>query len=163
MNSDPDAPMDTQLLQLERELFSLTPMETPRHLASRLDRELLGPVCIGRQVPASAKVVPFAWRRIVVPAAAAIVVVSVLNHLDQPARQGSGIAQSNPGRSARLPAREGAMETPTSYVLRAEPVLISPGAWQGMEYQYFIQPGAGPAAGFNALQRHSGLSPVAFH
>ena len=162
MNSDPHAPMDTQLLQLERELFSLTPVETPRHVASRLDRQVLGPVSIGRQIAASPKVIPFQWKRIMVPAAAAVVAVSVLNHLDTPASRSSDVAQSNPGF---LPRADGQvrMSPSNGYVLRAEPVLISPGTWQGIQQHYFIQPGAVFGSGYNTSQRASGLSPVVFH
>ena len=46
MNSNPEEPMDSQLLQLERELFSLSPVETPRHLAARLDQQVSGPVSL---------------------------------------------------------------------------------------------------------------------
>ena len=126
MNSDPDAPMDTQLLQLERELFSLSPVETPRHVASRLDRQVLGPVGIRRRVMGSAKIIPFHWRRIVVPAAAAVVVVSVLHHLDQPSTHASGVAQSNPAfpsPASPVSSQDRAPVTLNSgYVLRAEPL-----------------------------------------
>lgn len=165
MNSDPDAPMDHQLLQLERELFSLSPVETPRHLAARLDRQVAAPVSIGRQTVASAsgKVVPFQWRRIVVPAAAAVVVVSVLNHLDTPAARPAGVAQSNPVSPDAIPRRPTVVETPTGYVLRSEPILINPGTWQTMEQHYFLQPAADAVSGYNTPQRSTGIAPVVFH
>ena len=164
MNSHPDAPMDTQLLQLERELFSLTPVETSRHLALRLDRLALGPVAVGRQVAVPAKIIPFHWRRIVVPAAAAVVVVSVLNYLDQPAISASGEAQSNrssPTSDATF--RPAPVSLNNGYVLRAEPILLGPGNWQGMEQRYIIQPGNGRPEGYNTPQRTSGIVPVVFH
>ena len=158
MNSDPDAPLDTQLLQLERELFSLSPVETPRHLASRLDRQVMAPVCVGRRIASSAKVIPFQWRRIMVPAAAAVVVVSVLHHLDAPSKSGSGVAQANPAFPVRSPGHLPVTVT-TGYVLRAEPVLISP----GMQQHYFIQPPAGSGPGYHIPPRTAGFSPVVFH
>ena len=165
MNFDPDVPMDTQLLQLERELFSLSPVETPRHLASRLDRQVQGPVSIGRQVASDAtKLLPFPWRRIVVPAAAAVVVVTVLHRLDQPSSQSPGLAKTNSGYpSSALHSGRAPVTLTNGYVLRAEPIMVGPGNWQGMEQLYLIQPGTGVESGYNAPQRTSGLAPVVFH
>ena len=165
MNPDPDAPMETQLLQLERELFSLTPVETPRRLALRLDRQVPGPVGIGRQVVPSARVVPFQWHRMVVPAAAAVVAVSVLNHLDQPAGRPSGVVKTNPAFPASNAESDRAPVALTSgYVLRTEPILIRPGTWQATEQHYFIQPpGTALGSGYNTPARASGFTPVVFH
>ena len=157
MNSNPEEPMDTQLLQLERELFSLSPVETPRHLAARLDQQVAGPVSLGRQtiVP---RVIPFRWRRIVVPAAAAVVVVSVLNQLDSPRSMSAGFSQSNPGSPVPI---QPPMADSAGYVLRAEPVFVNPAGWPGTEYHYYIQPGGQvfPAASRRAI----GIAPVVFH
>ena len=168
MNSDPEAPMDNQLLQLERELFSLSPVETPRRLAARLERQVAAPVGLGRPLADSGKVIPFPWRRMVVPAAAAVVVVSVLHHLDAPANRNTGVAQSNPlvpggGPEILSPGQPAVVATPAGYVLRTEPVLINPGTWQTMDAQYFLVPGTGSAGSYNGVPRSTGLSPVVFH
>ena len=166
MNSDPDASMDTQLLQLERELFSLSPVETPRHLASRIDRQVLGPVGIVRHTEGPPTIVPFPWRRMAVPAAAAVVVVSVLHHLDRPIGKSVGLAGSNSASpAAATESRRSSVTLTNDYVLRTEPVLIRPGTWQATEQLYFIRPSPGSSfgSGYNAPQRASGFTPVIFH
>ncbi len=161
MNSNPDEPMDTQLLQLERELFSLSPLETPRHLAVRLDQQVSGPVALGRQT-VEPKVIPFRWRRIVAPAAAAVVVVSVLNRLDSPASLSPGFGQTTPGTP--LPVSVLPMVDNSGYVLRAEPVFVSPAGWQSTEHHYYIQPGGQVyPGGSSASRRPAGIAPVVFH
>ena len=161
MNSNPEEPMDTQLLQLERELFSLSPVETPRHLAARLDRQVSGPVSLGRQTVVQ-RVVPFRWRRIVAPAAAAVVVVSVLNRVDSPSSLSPGFGQINPGTP--LPVAAPPMADNTGYVLRAEPVFVSPAGWQSTEHHYYIQPGGQVfPGGSSAFRRPAGIAPVVFH
>ncbi len=161
MNSNPEEPMDTQLLQLERELFSLSPVETPRHLAASLDRQVSGPVSLGRQMVVP-KVIPFRWRRIVAPAAAAVVVVSVLNRLDSPSSVSPGFGQTNPGTTSPVPALPVAEYT--GYVLRAEPVFVSPAGWQSTGPHYYIQPGGQVFPGGSSNSRRpAGIAPVVFH
>ncbi len=161
MNSNPEEPMDTQLLQLERELFSLSPVETPRHLAVRLDRQVSGPVSLGRQTVVP-RVIPFRWRRIVAPAAAAVVVVSVLNRLDSPSSMAPGFGQTNPGTPSPVPTLP--MADNSGYVLRAEPVFISPAGWPSPEHHYYIQPGGQVFhGGASAPRRPAGIAPVVFH
>ena len=164
MNSDPDASMDSQLLQLERELFSLSPADPPRHLVLRLDPQVTSPVGIGRQVVVLPKVIPFQWRRMVAPAAAAVVVVSILNHLDQPAVSPGSMADLNAPSSTSSPQSGRAAVTLTNgYVLRSEPILIRPGTWQATEQHYFIQPGLGVENRYNAAGRSTGFIPAVFH
>lgn len=159
MNPESEEPMDTQLLQLERELFSLTPVETPRGLATRLHRELMAPVGLA-DLPAASRVVPFRWQRIVAPAAAAVVVVSVLNRFDNLPAASPGTTPPGFGtaaKSARPPVVEG-----TGYVLKAEPVFVNPAGWEAMEHQYWITPQMG-AAGYPPSRRQGFIAPVAFH
>lgn len=121
MNFDSEEPMDHQLLQLERELFSLTPVETSRRFVSQLDRELSAPACpvpVARSLAAhSARIIaPFRWQRIVVPAAAAVVVVSVLN------RQGNGystLALDGAPSQASAPSAQKILSSPASVALRS--------------------------------------------
>jgi hypothetical protein len=161
MNSNPEEPMDTKLLQLERELFSLSPVETPRHLAARLDQQVSGPVSLGRQTVVP-RAVPFRWRRIVAPAAAAVVVVSVLNRWDSPSSLSPGFGQTNPVTPSPPPALP--VADITGYVLRAEPVFVSPAGWQSTEHHYYIQPGGQVFPGGSSNSRRpAGIAPVVFH
>ncbi|MDB6070482.1 MAG: hypothetical protein JWL81_1653 [Verrucomicrobiales bacterium] len=165
-----DDPMDTKLLQLERELFSLTPAEAPRSLVCRLDRHLTAPTQVGRSVVPAARSTPpnvtvFQWRRIVVPAAAAVVVVSVLNRMDGTP---SSMAQTASAAGLRAPAS--GQPAPavsqvqnSGYVLRAEPVYFSPGVWDSVRHQYWVQPGTPAASQPMNVPRRQSLVPVSFH
>jgi len=75
MNSEFTDPMDASLLQLERELRSLTPAPPGRDLLRSLQAHM------GPGVPASQvnKVHTFPWRRMVTPAAAAAAAVAVMS------------------------------------------------------------------------------------
>lgn len=183
MNDQPnDSPysddsMDTKLLQLERELFSLTPVEVPRCLARRLDHHLTAPTQVGRSVVPAARIAPpsnvvvFQWRRIVVPAAAAVVVVSVLNRLDgvptsvaQAADAPAGVRTPAPGQPAAVAAPQSQVQN-SGYVLRSEPVYFSPGVWDSVRHQYWVQPGnSAPAQTTTTnIPRRQSLVPVSFH
>ncbi|MDB6133506.1 MAG: hypothetical protein JWM59_1749 [Verrucomicrobiales bacterium] len=121
MNFDSEEPMDNQLLQLERELFSLTPVETSHRFACQLEREISVPACpvpVARTLAAShpRMITPFRWQRIVVPAAAAVVVVSVLN------RQGNGystLALDGAPPQAAAPSAPKIFSSPVSVALRS--------------------------------------------
>lgn len=79
MNSEYSDPLDASLLQLERELQSLTPLAPSREFVQSL-KARMDPV--PRNVQAN-KVHTFPWRRMVTPAAAAaaaVAVMSVQNH-----------------------------------------------------------------------------------
>jgi len=96
MNSESSDSMDASLLQLERELQSLTPLAPSREFVQTL-KARMEPV--PRNVPAN-KVHTFPWRRMVTPAAAAaaaVAVMSVQNHR----RAGlAGKSASGPGDEA---------------------------------------------------------------
>jgi hypothetical protein len=52
----------------------------------------------------------------------------------------------------------------TGYVLRAEPVFVSPAGWQSTEHHYYIQPGGQVfPGGFSNSRRPAGIAPVVFH
>lgn len=94
MNSDISDPMDPSLLQLERELQSLTPVAPGREFMRTLQARM-------EPVP---KVVPFnkahvsPWRRMVAPAAAAaaaVAVMSVHNHRRQTVAIDSPVADES--------------------------------------------------------------------
>jgi hypothetical protein len=165
MNAEPEPPMDLHLLQLERELFSLTPSEAPRCLTVRLERQLTMPV-VAHQVQRSVTgptVVPFRWRRIAVPAAAAVAVVSVLHQIDHSRPTYSGLAQTNPG-VARPPVQPSiSVSTGTGYMLQTEPVYVSPAGWEPSPYQYYI--GGEEEAGIrpSQLRRQGAVESVVFH
>jgi hypothetical protein len=118
--------MDTHLLQLERELFSLTPVEAPRRFVSQLEREVsvpAGPVPVARRTAASAPrvIVPFRWQRIVVPAAAAVVVVSVLNRQGHNGAFAPALTDAVPNE-ARSSTPQRAFSSPASAALRSRPI-----------------------------------------
>ncbi len=174
MNDEPpedfnplNEPMDSQLLQLERELFSLSPVETPRCLASRLERQLVPACSVGKALASVPQnVVPFRWRRMVVPAAAAVVVVSVLNRMDGP----SGFTQTamaQPGlRSSGSPAAAPKVEQTRGYVMKSEPVYVSPVGFETTEHQFAIQPNGQPGIRLSVPRRQSQAAPAihgAFH
>lgn len=180
MNDEPHSfpfqeTMDSRLLQLERELFSLTPAETPRCLASRLDGHLMAPLPVARPLAGGAlpvarplvvgAVVAFRWRRMVVPAAAAVVVVSVFYRLeghsgaDPALAQQAGLRSAGPKSTAAVPAAA----LSTGYVLRAEPVYASPVGWEAAEHQYWIQPGSQSGLILSLPQRSSSVLPASFH
>ena len=75
MNSDDSDSMDASLLQLERELKSLTPAPPGRELLLSLHARMEPAV----SVPQANKVHVFPWRRMVTPAAAAAAAVAVLS------------------------------------------------------------------------------------
>ena len=171
-----DDPMDTKLLQLERELFSLTPAEAPRCLVRRLDHHLTAPTQVGRSVvpvrSAPSNVVVFQWRRIVVPAAAAVVVVSVLNRMDgvpssmAQAASPAGVRAQGPGQPGAPTAIAPVTQVQNSgYVLRTEPVYFGPGVWDSVRHQYWVQPAPGTAAPSQTtnVPRRQSLVPVSFH
>jgi hypothetical protein len=165
MNAKPEPPMDLHLLQLERELFSLTPTEASRGLTVRLERQLVMPMAVN-QVPRNAmgpRVVPFRWRRIAVPAAAAVAVVSVLHQIDHSRPAYPGLAQTNPG-VARPPAQPSiSVSAGTGYMLQTEPVYVSPVGWEPSPYQYYI--GGDEDAGIrpSQLRGQAALESVVFH
>ena len=75
MNSDFSDSLDASLLQLERELQSLTPLPPSRQLVQTLTARM-DPV---PRIVAAAKVHTFPWRRMVTPAAAAAAAVAVMS------------------------------------------------------------------------------------
>lgn len=89
MNHEFQDPMDTGLLQLERELRSLTPASAPRHLEDVLTAAIsdsqsetaqtLDPIRRNQSAPGH-----FPWRRMAVPAAAAAAVVFAIPPATQP-------------------------------------------------------------------------------
>ena len=94
MNSEFSDPLDASLLQLERELQSLTPLAPSRQLVQTLNA-CMAPVA--KNVPAT-KVHSFPWRRMVTPAAAAaaaVAVMSVQNHRRGLAVKGNAIAEDD--------------------------------------------------------------------
>jgi hypothetical protein len=102
MNHEFQDPMDTGLLQLERELRSLTPASTPRHLEDGLaaaisdsQSEAAHPIdTTPRNQSAPGH---FPWRRMAVPAAAAAAVVFAIPPASQP--------QPKPPANPPAPAR----------------------------------------------------------
>lgn len=164
MNAEPEEPMDLHLLQLERELFSLSPAEAPKRLTVRLDRQICGPACltgVGR-ITDSSRVVPFRWRRIAVPAAAAVVVVSVLNQFDHSRPALPGFAQAGPGSrasgTARLPASQS-----TGYVLKTEPVYVNPVGWEAAPSHFYINGDNESGISLRQPRRQGALEQVVFH
>jgi len=94
MNSDFSDDMD--LLQLERELQSLTPAAPRRELVQAI-KARMEPV--PRRVQRSrSRAVTFPWRRMVAPAAAAAAAVVVFN-LDDDRREGPGPRPENNGNT----------------------------------------------------------------
>lgn len=162
-----DEPMDTRLLQLERELFSLSPAAPPRGLVSRLDDHLSQPTVIERRVVA--QVIPFRWSRIVVPAAAAVVVVSALSRMEGPRVMGASQLTAQPGARQINPtvmaAPASLQRTSSGYLLKEEPVLVHPLQGEWLQHQYWIQP-SGPAANHYppaGMLRASDSVPLNFH
>lgn len=76
MNPEFSDPMDAALLQLERELQSLTPAAPPRALVQSLTAKVTPPAPRGN---APVKTHSFMWRRMVTPAAAAAAAVAVMS------------------------------------------------------------------------------------
>jgi len=164
MNAEPEEPMDLHLLNLERELFSLSPAEAPKRLTVRLDRQICGPVClssVGLNTDSS-RAVPFRWRRIAVPAAAAVAVVSVLNHIDHSRPALSGFAQTGPGSRApgtlRVPASQS-----TGYVLKTEPVYVDPVGWEAAPSHFYINGENENGISLSQPRRQGALEQVVFH
>ncbi len=101
MNHEFQDPMDTGLLQLERELRSLTPASPPRHLEDVLaaaisdsqseTAQTLDPIRRNQSAPGH-----FPWRRMAVPAAAAAAVVFAIPPASQPR---SSVNSPPPARS----------------------------------------------------------------
>lgn len=82
MNNDDSEPMDASLLQLERELLSLTPAAPGPDLLSALQARL-EPVATRHAAPPQAnRLQSMPWRRVVAPAAAAaaVAVMTVQSH-----------------------------------------------------------------------------------
>ncbi|MES2708720.1 MAG: hypothetical protein V4726_19145 [Verrucomicrobiota bacterium] len=173
MNFDPDEPMDNHLLQLERELFSLTPVETPRRFVSQLEREVtlpVSPMPVARRISAQHRVItPFRWQRIVVPAAAAVVVVSVLN------RQGGGYAPNtvdaavNHAPSARNPMSSPAdmllrsRQMNTGYMMMTEQSPLQNVNWSSSPNQYWVNPETHSSPTTPLVLPRRETVPVSFH
>ncbi len=87
MNPDFSEPMDPSLLQLERELQSLTPAAPGRDLLRALQARM-EPLTVAPEPPAANKVYVFPWRRMMTPAAAAaaaaVAVMSIQNGYRRP-------------------------------------------------------------------------------
>lgn len=172
MNFESNEPMDAHLLQLERELFSLTPVETPRYLAVELETQVAVPVIpVARRTPASHQriAVPFRWGRIVVPAAAAVVVVSVLN------RQGNGYPPSAVGNSRNGQTSVAASKSAntaasllrasrpmSSYVMMSEVSPLQNVNWSPNPNQYYVNPESHSSAQL-VLPRRETMSVASFH
>ena len=100
MNSEFSDSLDASLLQLERELQSLTPVAPSRQLVQSL-KARMEPV--PKNVQAN-KVHSFPWRRMVTPAAAAaaaVAVMSVQNHRRNLAGKGTSIAEDEAAPAIR--------------------------------------------------------------
>ena len=101
MNHEFQDPMDTGLLQLERELRSLTPASAPRHLEDVLaaaisDSQSEAAQAIGTTPRNQSAPGHFPWRRMAVPAAAAAAVVFAIPPASQPK---SSVNSPAPARS----------------------------------------------------------------
>lgn len=155
--------MDSRLQQLERELFSLTPAEAPRYLASRLDGQFMPPLPVSRSLAGGAAASPFRWRRMVVPAAAAVVVVSVFYRLDGHPGSSPSLAQQAGQRAPGPKVAAPPIGLSTGYVLRAEPVYVSPANWDAADHQYWIQPGSQSGLILSLPQRSPAVLPASFH
>jgi hypothetical protein len=167
MNDEPLNPglntdtMDTQLLQLERELFSLTPAEPPRFFNYKLTRRLDSPTQLSRDI--AVQVTPFRWRRMVVPAAAAVVVVSGLNRLEGPVAATAANASQAGGQVPSQPTAAPLQKTPR-FVLKTEPFFLNQPVWQGVENQHWIPSGSNLETRAGEPRRHpSAVVPVLFH
>ncbi len=159
-----DEPMDTRLLQLERELFSLSPVAPPRGLTSRLDGRLSQPACVERRVVA--QVVPFRWSRIVVPAAAAVVVVSVLSRMESPRATTASPVTVQPGTRPMTPSVEVSqvvLEKTTGYLMKEEPIVIHPDSWQALHQQFLMQAAQASHSPQPAMRRAALTVPLSFH
>jgi hypothetical protein len=108
MNSEFSEPMDAGLLQIERELRSLSPIAPDRALSEMLAREVAGEM----EVPVAGRVNrvvagQFPWRRVGVPtAAAAAAAVFVLPSAERPVDNGSvagGIRSAEEARPGHAP------------------------------------------------------------
>lgn len=158
-----DEPMDTRLLQLERELFSLSPTSPPRGLVARMDCHLSQATAIERRVVT--QVIPFRWSRIVVPAAAAVVVVSVLSRMEGP-RVSSPSVSAQPGTRQMSPpvaSSAAAVEMSSGYLMKEEPFYIVPAGWDAPPHQYWIQSGQAHQYPQPAMRRASLSVPLSFH
>lgn len=183
MNPDPDEPMDSQLLQLERELFSLSPAEAPRPFSARLDRRIVDVISPTTAAPSKTiavekrlRIVPFQWRRVALPAAAAVVVVVGWNGLESRSELwpalglNSRFRQASPSQPSLITntLSESASATGTTgYVLRTEPVFVSPNPATDASIPYSWQSapsGAGTDSGTGAASPNGVvLTPVVFH
>jgi len=158
-----DDAMDTRLLQLERELFSLSPAAPPRGLVSRLDGQISQPSVVERRVVA--QVVPFRWSRIVVPAAAAVVVVSVLSRLEAPRVATSPVAAQPGARqmSPVVPATQVTLNKPTGYLMKEEPFVVHPESWEALQHLHWTESGSLNHHSQPSLRRASLKAPLNFH
>lgn len=173
MNFDPNEPMDNHLLQLERELFSLTPVEAPRRFASQLEREVglpAGPVAVARSTsPQHRIIVPFRWQRIVVPAAAAVVVVSVLNRQGGAYAPNSLEAATNQASAAPKPVMSSpasvalrSRQMNTGYMMMTEQSPLQNVNWSNNPNQYWVNPETHYSSTPLVLPRRETV-PVSFH
>ena len=99
----------------------------------------------------------------VVPAAAAVVVVSVFYRLEGNSGASPSLAQQPGQRSVGPPAATPPVGLSTGYVLRAEPVYVSPVNWEAADHQYWIQPGSQSGLILSLPQRSSAVLPASFH
>ena len=184
--AEPTEPMDPSLLKLERELFSLSPVETPRPLVTRLQDRVMGPVGVERRVDGrnnvrvgdfkggallgvaaagandGQRVIP--WRKFVLPAAAAAVVAVGGASLREKGDE-MGVRSAGGGVNGGLqPAEMGGVSAPgTSYVLKAESIdLVPVGASAGGPVMPTGTDTATGTSGYGA-RRASGYAPVVFH
>lgn len=171
MNFESHEPMDAHLLQLERELFSLTPVETPRYLSIELDTQVAAPVIpVARRTPPSHQriAVPFRWQRIVVPAAAAVVVVSVLNRQGNgyaPSPQISSLGQSSVASSKSSHASASLLRPSrpmNSYVMMSEVSPLQNVNWAPNPNLYYVSPEAHSSSQL-VFPRRDTVPVVSFH
>jgi hypothetical protein len=107
MNHEFQDPMDAGLLQLERELRSLSPAATPRLLEESLAAAMAAdaaPQAVDGRPHSPAAPGHFPWRRMAVPAAAAAAVVFAIPPSSQPKSAGSAPAPSRSATAATTPA-----------------------------------------------------------
>ena len=90
MNAAFSDPMDASLLQIERELQSLTPAAPTRALVRSLTERMEPATPIARRTAPVNKVHFFPWRRMVAPAAAAAAAVAVMSIQNN--RRGNAVA-----------------------------------------------------------------------
>lgn len=168
MNSDSPEPMDTPLLQLERELLSLTPVRPDSDLISRLTAcvEADAGCCRvplrahRRRAAANPRPGPFPWR-VVTPAAAAVMVVAVIGQNDRLSRTGLSVRTGGDRTAGASTAVNSLPATPEIVVREMIPAGFQREIQSMQDHGYSWNGGPSPSHQFSwrVLDHHVFQSP----